>query len=223
MLNGIIALMNSPQLNPDFFSVAYNDLIKIGLAIFFGGILGLERQYKHKTAGFRTVILICLGSALFTLVAEKGGTNVNANVITGIGFIGAGVIFKDGFTVSGLTTAAVIWISAAIGVATGMGDYTLSLIATVLTIIILSVFSALEDYMNKVHAKKVYVLQFCDTDFEHITTFENMVKNQQLTSIRLSINKKESLLQAMMEVTGHQNNISKLSELLAKSPVVRSF
>ncbi|WP_419801211.1 MgtC/SapB family protein [Mucilaginibacter sp.] len=215
--------MNLPQVHPDFFNVAYNDLIKIGLAIFFGGILGLERQYKHKTAGLRTVILICLGSAMFTLVAQKGGTNVNANVITGIGFIGAGVIFKDGFTVSGLTTAAVIWISASIGVATGTGDYTLSLIATVLTILILSVFSLLEDYMNKIHAKKVYVLVFCDADFEHITTFENMAKAQQLVSERLSINKKENNLQAMMEVTGNQNNIGKLSELLAKSPVVRSF
>ncbi|MGI4803276.1 MAG: MgtC/SapB family protein [Janthinobacterium lividum] len=215
--------MNPTQLNPDFFSVAYNDLIKIGLAIFFGGILGLERQYKHKTAGFRTVILICLGSALFTLVAQKGGTNVNANVITGIGFIGAGVIFKDGFTVSGLTTAAVIWISAAIGVATGTGDYTLSLIATALTIIILSVFSLVEDYMDRVHAKKVYLLVFCDADFDHIATFESMVIMQHLTSERMSINKKENNLQAMMEVTGHQNNISKLSELLAKSSAIRSF
>ena len=96
-------------------------------------------------------------------------------------------------------------------------------LSTVLTIIILSVFSLLEDYMNKVHAKKVYVLVFCDADFEHVTTFENLATAQQLTSERLSINKKENNLQAMMEVTGHQNNISKLSELLAKSPVVRSF
>ncbi|MGI4729837.1 MAG: MgtC/SapB family protein, partial [Janthinobacterium lividum] len=168
-------------------------------------------------------ILICLGSALFTLVAQKGGTNVNANVITGIGFIGAGVIFKDGFTVSGLTTAAVIWISAAIGVATGTGDYTLSLIATALTIIILSVFSLVEDYMDRVHAKKVYLLVFCDADFDHIATFESMVIMQHLTSERMSINKKENNLQAMMEVTGHQNNISKLSELLAKSSAIRSF
>lgn len=210
-------------MHAEFFHVAYHDLIKIGLSIFFGGILGLERQYKHKTAGFRTVILICLGSALFTLVAQNGGTNVNANVITGIGFIGAGVIFKDGFTVSGLTTAAVIWIAAAIGVATGTGDYTLSLIATALTIIILSVFSKIEDYINRVHSKKTFALVFNDANFDHVRMFESMAQENQLVSERISINKKDNNLQALIEVTGHQDNISKLNEQLVVSPLVKSF
>lgn len=207
----------------EFFHIAYHDLIKIGLSIVFGGVLGLERQYKHKTAGFRTVILICLGSALFTLVAQKGGTNVSANVITGIGFIGAGVIFKDGFTVTGLTTAAVIWISAAIGVATGTGDYTLSLVATVLTIVILSVFSRFEDYLNKVHSKKTFFLVFINANYDHIKTFESMAQENQLTSERISISKKDNNLQALMEVTGHRDNISNLNEQLAVSLFIKSF
>ncbi|QJD96349.1 MgtC/SapB family protein [Mucilaginibacter robiniae] len=210
-------------MHSEFFHIAYHDLIKIGLSIFFGGILGLERQYKHKTAGFRTIILICLGSALFTLVAQKGGTNVNANVITGIGFIGAGVIFKDGFSVSGLTTAAVIWISAAIGVATGTGDYTLAMVATALTICILSVFSLFEDYMNKIHSKKIYNLVFTDVNFDDIKSFESLVIVHHLKSERLSINKKDNNLQALIEVTGHQENINKLNEQLAISPLVKSF
>jgi putative Mg2+ transporter-C (MgtC) family protein len=207
----------------EYFNIAVHDLIKIGLSIFFGGVLGLERQWKHKTAGFRTIILICLGSALFTLVAQKGGTNVNANVITGIGFIGAGVIFKDGFTVSGLTTAAVIWISAAIGVATGTGDYTMALIATALTIVILSVLSKFEDYINKVHSKKIFTLVFNNNDFDHIKTFEQMAVDNNLNSQRMQISKKDNNLQALIEVTGHQRNITKLNEQLAVSSFVKSF
>lgn len=205
------------------FHIAYHDLIKIGLAIFFGGILGLERQWKHKTAGFRTIILICLGSALFTMVAQRGGTNVNANVITGIGFIGAGVIFKDGFTVSGLTTAAVIWISAAIGVATGTGDYTLSLIATVLTIFILSVLSLFEDYINRVHSKKIFTLVFYNTNFDHIREFEQIAASNKLASERILVSKKDNNLQALIQVTGHQENITKLNEYLATSPIIKSY
>ena len=103
--------------------------------------MGIERQYKNKTAGFRTIILICLGSAIFTLIAQRAGLGVNINVITGVGFIGAGVIFKDDIAVSGLTTAAVIWTSAAIGMAVGAGDYLLGIISSVVTIVVLTVFT----------------------------------------------------------------------------------
>src|ERR1700710_2826906 len=110
------------------FDIAYNDLIKVGLAVVCGGLLGPERQYKNKTADFRTIILICLGSAIFTMVAQHAGQVANLNIVTGVGFIGAGVIFKDNVGVSGLTTAAVIWISAAIGMSVGSGNYLLSVI-----------------------------------------------------------------------------------------------
>src|SRR5271166_1611856 len=101
------------------------DLIKIGMAVLCGGLLGLERQYKNKTAGFRTIILICLGSTIFTMVAQHAGQVANLNIVTGVGFIGAGVIFKDNIEVTGLTTAAVIWVSAAIGMGIGSGNYLL--------------------------------------------------------------------------------------------------
>src|SRR6185312_17483416 len=106
---------------PFNFTLPTDDLTKIALAVLCGGILGIERQYKNKTAGFRTIIVICLGSDIFTMVAQHAGQVANLNIVTGIGFIGAGVIFKDNIAVSGLTTAAVIWISAAIGMAVGSG------------------------------------------------------------------------------------------------------
>src|ERR1700733_15307958 len=124
---------------PIDFHITNPDLIKIGLAVICGGILGMERQYKNKTAGFRTIILICLGSAIFTMVAQHAGQVADLNIVTGVGFIGAGVIFKDNISVSGLTTAAVIWISAAIGMAVGSGNYGVSLVSTLVTLTVLLV------------------------------------------------------------------------------------
>src|ERR1700761_1355314 len=132
------------------FDISQADLIKVGIAIFCGAVLGLERQYKNKTAGFRTIILICLGSTIFTMISQRAGQGVNINLVTGVGFIGAGVIFKDNISVNGLTTAAVIWVAAAIGMANGAGNYTLSLISTVLTLIVLLVFHVFELYLDKI-------------------------------------------------------------------------
>ena len=89
-----------------------NDLIAIGVSLLAGSLVGIEREYKNKSAGFRTIVLICLGATAFTIVSRFGvgsDDRIAANIITGIGFIGAGVIFKDKFSVMGLTTAAVIW------------------------------------------------------------------------------------------------------------------
>ena len=88
-----------------------------------GTVIGAEREYRNKTAGFRTMILLCTGSALITVVSghitgdSTGLSRVTANIITGIGFLGAGAIFKDGNEINGLTTAATIWITAALGMA----------------------------------------------------------------------------------------------------------
>ncbi|HEX3386650.1 MAG TPA: MgtC/SapB family protein, partial [Mucilaginibacter sp.] len=146
------------------FNIASQDLIKVGIAILCGAMLGFERQYKNKTAGFRTIIVICLGSTLYTIVAQKNGLLSNMNIVTGIGFIGAGVIFKDGFSVNGLTTAAVIWISAAIGMVVGAGSYSLALISTVITLFILILFHLLEDYVDKIHHERILSLVFDNAD-----------------------------------------------------------
>ncbi|WP_316838425.1 MgtC/SapB family protein [Pedobacter gandavensis] len=93
-----------------------------------GSAIGFERAYKNKSAGFRTIILISLGSTIFTIVSRYGAgadDRISAKIITGIGFIGAGVIFKDKISVRGITTAAVITTSAAIGITAGIGYHAL--------------------------------------------------------------------------------------------------
>jgi putative Mg2+ transporter-C (MgtC) family protein len=205
------------------FGIANHDLIKIALAVLCGGLLGLERQYKNKTAGFRTIILICLGSTIYTMVAQRAGAGVNINIVTGIGFIGAGVIFKDNIAVSGLTTAAVIWISASIGMAVGSGNYTLALISTVLTLMVLLLFNLLERYIDKVHRDKLFVIVFSNADYENLVNVRHIVTLHNLTSRIVNITKKDGCLQTAILITGSRQNISKLDEKLLQMPEVKSF
>src|ERR1044071_7835808 len=103
--------------------------LRLALAAGLGGAIGLEREYRQKPAGLRTNMLIALGSALFSILSIELGASANspdriaAQVVTGIGFLGAGAILRSGENVHGLTTAATIWVNAAIGMAAGLGAY----------------------------------------------------------------------------------------------------
>ena len=123
---------------------------KLLLSAFLGAILGMEREYLGKVAGTRTYSLVCLGSALFTILSLNGfglkGSEINydpsrvaGQVIVGIGFLGAGLIIRHGFRVRGLTTAAGLWVSAGIGMAVGCEFYFLAIFATLLTFLLLFV------------------------------------------------------------------------------------
>ena len=110
------------------------DLIKAFCSLAAGLILGFERELKDKAAGLRTITLICLGCTLFTILSYKMGmgktedaTRIASYVVSGIGFLGAGVIFKDAFSINGLTTASIIWLAAAIGMSIGFGQFFLAL------------------------------------------------------------------------------------------------
>jgi putative Mg2+ transporter-C (MgtC) family protein len=120
-------------------------LLRVGLAAALGGVLGLERELREREAGLRTHLLVSVGSALFTLVSAYGfhaflssgqsviradPTRIAAQIVTGIGFLGAGAIIRQGFSVRGLTTAATLWVVAAIGLAAGAGYYSAAVITT---------------------------------------------------------------------------------------------
>jgi putative Mg2+ transporter-C (MgtC) family protein len=120
-------------------------LFRIAVAAGLGGVVGLERELDEKAAGLRTHMLVAVGSALFTLVGAYGfsdfpsrtidPTRVAAQVVTGIGFLGAGLIFRQGFTIRGLTTAASLWLVAAIGMAAGAGFWKGAVIATIVALV----------------------------------------------------------------------------------------
>ena len=117
------------------------DVLSIILATVFGAVIGIERELSGKSAGLRTNLLICLGAAVFTIISkqmttdtEGSVTRIAAQIVTGVGFLGAGAIIQDRGGVHGLTTAATIWLVASIGMACGAGFYQLALITTLIAI-----------------------------------------------------------------------------------------
>jgi putative Mg2+ transporter-C (MgtC) family protein len=111
---------------------------KLLLAAFCGGVIGWQRDRRQYVAGLRTMALVAVGASLFTGINETFGTDrVVSNIVTGIGFLGAGIIFREGGTVRGITTAATVWAVAAIGVAIGVELYLVALVATPLVFLIL--------------------------------------------------------------------------------------
>ncbi|MEM3384950.1 MAG: MgtC/SapB family protein [Nitrososphaeria archaeon] len=125
-------------------------VIGLLMSIVFGAVIGLEREITHKPAGLRTHMLVCLGSCIFTIVSLRFGMDparVAAGIVTGIGFIGAGTIIAEQGKVVGITTAASLWVTAAIGLTIGIGDYLLSAVSTLLVFLILT---------SKIIFKKIY-------------------------------------------------------------------
>ena len=127
-------------------------IIRLGAATILGGLIGFERELHGKVAGFRTYSLVALGSALMMLVSieifkiYQGVVSVDpgriaAQVVAGIGFIGAGTIIRSGTSIKGLTTAAGLWTASGIGLACGLGYFRAALIATMITLLVLVVFS----------------------------------------------------------------------------------
>ncbi len=125
--------------------------VRLLLAMVLGGVIGWQRESADKPAGFRTHILVCVGAALFTLVSSVGffgsgadPARVASNIVVGIGFLGAGTIWRTGVTVQGLTTAASLWTVAAIGTAAGIGYYVGALFTTVIVVAVLTLFKVFE-------------------------------------------------------------------------------
>ncbi|HUG94352.1 MAG TPA: MgtC/SapB family protein [Planctomycetaceae bacterium] len=132
-------------------------LARLLLAALLGATIGFERELRQKTAGLRTNTLIAVGAALFTLMSlelaegrpDADPARIAAQIVTGIGFLGAGAILRTGGSVQGLTTAATVWVNAAIGMAAGAGRYVLAIGATVITILVLLALTRLENLIAR--------------------------------------------------------------------------
>lgn len=135
-----------------------NIILIIIIAVILGALIGLERELHGKVVGIRTVSLITLGSALFAFMSVNlsfaDSARIIAQVVTGIGFLGAGVLIKDGTTVTGLTTAATIWTSAAIGCLIGIGWEEVAIVSTIVVISINFIFTHLKIWMSRISKKK---------------------------------------------------------------------
>lgn len=158
-------------------------LLRVITALILGGIIGIERQYRHRMAGIHTNALVCVGSCLFVfssfLIDTGDKTRIAAQVVTGVGFLGGGVIMRDGFNIKGLNTAATLWCTAAIGVLVSVGDLTYAFIGALAVAILNSLSAPISKRIYKVKSQQgdeeeyLYTISIkCDENEEfHIRTF----------------------------------------------------
>jgi putative Mg2+ transporter-C (MgtC) family protein len=176
-------------------------ILRIVLAVILGGMIGLERGMRNHPAGFRTHILVCIGACLAmltnTFVFDAIGsatdpTRIGAQVISGIGFLGVGTIFMSGRnTVKGLTTAAGLWASGAIGLAVGIGFYAGGVIAAVLVLIVLGVFPVVERRIDRASRRLLLHIEVSsletETDFaRYVAGTGNTVKSKHISAISVA-------------------------------------
>jgi putative Mg2+ transporter-C (MgtC) family protein len=203
---------------------------KLLLAVLIGGAIGAEREYRSKSAGFRTLTLICLGATLFTILSQlisgHEPERIASNVVVGIGFVGAGVIFKGDSRskVSGITTAAMIWVTAALGMAIGAGYLLLAAFACGLVLLILFVFSLLEGWIDRVNQIRNYKI-ICTFENETLLRYEELFAKHHLKFRRSRQTKSAALniITGEWVVQGSEQDHRHVVHELMRDPLVMEF
>ena len=193
------------------------EIYQLLLALLIGAIIGTEREYRSKSAGLRTMIMVSLASCLFTMLSLRIGVEnpdrLAANILTGLGFLGAGVIFKDDNRISGITTATTIWMVAALGMAVGAGYFFLSLLGTVLVLIVLIFLVYVQDKIDEFHQARNYRI-LCIYQQETLDKYEKIFAKNQLKIIRGVQNKTEQHIVGRWVLIGSAQNHKNLTQAL---------
>jgi putative Mg2+ transporter-C (MgtC) family protein len=204
------------------------NMIKVGAAVLVGGIVGAEREYQDKAAGFRTIILITLGSTLFTIfsLSMDAGftqTRIAANIVTGIGFLGAGAIIRENGRIAGLTTAATIWLSAALGLGIGAGQIYFVLAATLVTILVLLVFPSFERRIDKIREARAYRIVVAASDFKAVEKIQKAVSDCSLQVYEHHQTKTEKFIINTWETMGSPGNQEKFLSMMLKDKAIKEL
>jgi len=202
-----------------------NELVLIFISVILGLFIGAEREYRNKSAGLRTFILVCFGSCLFTILSIKIGIKdpdrLAANIITGIGFLGAGVIFKGDNKIDGITTATTIWATASIGMAVGSGYVYLSLTGTVLVLLILSSLTYLQNLIDNNHKIREYKIVL--TNLEDLVYIDSMFKKYKLKSFVIQQKFTQENITTAWILTGKSKNHNQFIEQLQHDAKVNAY
>jgi putative Mg2+ transporter-C (MgtC) family protein len=201
------------------------ELVKLLIALFAGAIIGAEREYKSKAAGFRTVILITVGSTLFTMISNyiSNDGRVASNIVTGIGFLGAGAIFREGMNVKGLTTATTIWISAAIGMAIGIGRYEFAFAALIIVMMVLLSFTWIQMLIERSNKIETYNITFVHSDEFDLEDLLILIKNFDLTVSISKKTKNQNMHSCVFSIQGRAKNHENLVKELFSSKFILGF
>jgi len=205
------------------------DFLKLGVALLVGGIIGAEREHHKKAVGLRTLILISVGSALFTIMSQRIGTasggdgsRIAANIVSGIGFLGAGVILEDRGRVTGLTTAATTWLVAALGMAAGAGEYLLSGVAAALAFIVLLPLTKLENFLEVSTEERNYQIT-TEINWEKYKQLKSIFKDQGMTIYRTKQEKREKDMVCTFEVLGSGKKHDKIVQKLMNDKEIKEI
>ena len=201
------------------------DLIKLGAALLIGGLIGAEREYHGKAAGLRTMIMICVGSALFTMLSTRiggSGDRIAANIVTGIGFLGAGIIFREDSRVKGLTTAATVWVVSALGMCVGAGQFDMAIIGFVFVMGSLLLLVGIANRIQKLNQSREYKIV---TAFHKKTLkqYENFFVECGLSPTQTQQQRIGSQIIGHWRVNGSENNHEKCIKRLLNDPEVNEF
>ncbi|MDD3876439.1 MAG: MgtC/SapB family protein [Bacteroidales bacterium] len=191
-------------------------IFRVVIAFLLGGMIGLERQWRHRTAGLRTNTLVSLGAALYVILSinitgDTSPSRIASQIVSGIGFLGAGVIMKEGFTVRGLNTAATLWCSAAIGSLSGMGYWQEALLGASAVVIAHLTLRPVANFLNRrpIKAKSslnTYIFKVICTKSKE-NHFRVMILNALsessfvLKSIKSNVNRVENLTEILAELS----------------------
>lgn len=208
-------------------SIYFEEAAQVSIAFIIGAVIGLEREFRSKPAGFRTMILICVGSCLYTILSKEaavGNTDrIASNIVTGIGFIGAGVIFKEGITVNGLTTAALIWITAALGMAIGYHNYPLAIVVSGMVVIALFVLEPVQRFINRLHRVKDYKIRIVESGKDFQTDLENFFNSHDLSFRCMKSIKENNDAIYLYRISSPDRNYDLVNQFLLNHKEVKSF
>ncbi len=203
------------------------DMLRMLFALLIGSIIGIEREYRSKSAGLRTMILVCLGSCLFTILSIRIGGPVTperiaSNIVTGIGFLGAGVIFKDDNKVTGITTATAIWMVAALGMAVGAGyleTAVMSLGIVMIVLVILVYFQKQIENLNQLRNYRI-VYDYKKAGFDK---YEMLFQKYGLKAVRGALSKSEDKITGYWIVQGSKSRHNRLITALLEDEDIREL
>lgn len=209
------------------FSIYYDEAYKILLAGGIGAIIGLERDSRSKAAGFRTMILICVGSCLFTIlsrsVGDQSDDRIAAQIVTGIGFLGGGVIFKEGLTISGLTTAALIWVTAAIGMAIGYENFIATALVSGIVCLVLFILEPIQQLVNRYYKVKDYRIRIEGNYYDFQNDLEVFLKTNKIKYDCLRLEKINYELIYVYRIKARDKKYDQVDNFLIRNDRVKTF
>lgn len=204
----------------------YEDIFKAFFSILAGATLGLERELKDKKAGLKTIAVICLGATLFTLMSSRTGSDENhiaAYIVSGVGFIGAGAIFKEGFTISGLTTAGIVWLAAAIGMCIGFGQYYTALIFLASCYVAVIAFPYIVSFFTPNNESNKIEVTLETIDYQHVEAFISDLNQITINSVVKSYTRNEDTIFLIAESFIRNEDKEKLKVFLEKNTHVTTY